>query len=291
MADETDAPERLLPDPTRPADTTEFARELTLARERAGLTVRQVHKATGIVASTLGGWFAGRHSPNPDALDAILRACGIDDRDAVEQWHEALGRVRKVPGRRRPRTASPPYRGLESFRPEDAPWFFGRTALVDAVVAALREPAGRGPLVVVGASGAGKSSLLRAGVMAALTVDGATPALLTPGDRPLATLSEVDAGAALLVVDQFEEVFGPAVDEAERTEFVNALCALDMPVAIALRADFYGRALEYAELARAAQEAQVVVGPMSDADLRSAVVEPAPRWRWAAPTAACGSGT
>ena len=158
-------------------------------------------------------------------------------------------------------------------------------------MAALRRRAGRGPLVVVGASGAGKSSLLRAGVMAALTVDGATPALLTPGDRPLATLSEVGAGAALLVVDQFEEVFGPAVDEAERMEFIHALCALDVPVAIALRADFYGRALEYAELARAAQEAQVVVGPMSDADLRSAVVEPAPRWRWAAPTAACGSGT
>ena len=171
--------------------------------------------------------------------------------------------------------AGRPYRGLESFRSEDAPWFFGRAELIDTVVAALRRRAGRGPLVVVGASGAGKSSLLRAGVMAALTVDGAMPALLTPGDRPLATLSEVGAGAALLVVDQFEEVFGPAVDEAERTEFVNALCALDMPVAIALRADFYGRALEYAELARAAQEAQVVVGPMSDADLRSAVAEPA----------------
>ena len=44
---------------------------------------------------------------------------------------------------------------------------------------------------------------------------------------------------------------------------------------IALRADFYGRALEYPELARAAQEAQVVVGPMDDTDLRAAVVEPA----------------
>ena len=193
MGDETDAPERLAPDPARIADAGEFARELTLARQHAGLTVRQVQKATGMVTSTLGGYFAGRHSPNPDALDLILRACGIDERAVVRQWHEALGRVRKeLPGRRRPRTLEPPYRGLESFRPEDAPWFFGRGALVDAVVAAVRERAGRGPLVVVGASGAGKSSLLRAGVVAAFTrgtPNSRSPALLTPGEAPLAALA------------------------------------------------------------------------------------------------------
>ena len=101
------------------------------------------------------------------------------------------------------------------------------------------------------------------------------PALLTPGEAPLAALAAAGSDAPLLVVDQFEEVFGPAVDEDERAAFIRALCALATPVVIALRADFYGRALEYPELARAAQEAQVVVGPMDDTDLRSAVVEPA----------------
>ena len=145
-------------------------------------------------------------------------------------------------------------------------------------MAALRDRAGRGPLVVVGASGAGKSSMLRAGVVAALTPaapDGRPPALLTPGETPLAALAAAGSDAPLLVVDQFEEVFGPAVDEDERAAFIRELCALATPVVIALRADFYGRALEYPELARAAQEAQVVVGPMDDTDLRSAVVEPA----------------
>ena len=105
--------------------------------------------------------------------------------------------------------------------------------------------------------------------------DGPPPALLTPGEAPLAALATAGSDAPLLVVDQFEEVFGPAVDEDERAAFIRELCALATPVVIALRADFYGRALEYAELARAAQEAQVVVGPMDDTDLRCAVVEPA----------------
>ncbi|MDT0348913.1 nSTAND1 domain-containing NTPase [Pseudonocardia charpentierae] len=299
MAEETDAPERLTPDPARIADGREFARELTLAREHAGLTVRRVQAATGIVASTLGGYFSGRHSPPAESLEAILRACGIDDPEAVRQWHDALGRVRKVPGRRRSRTVEPPYRGLESFQPQDAPWFFGRAELAAAIVAALTERGGRGPLVVVGASGAGKSSVLRAGLIPAMQT---RPVLLTPGERPLTTLAthlaaargadpvELRAALAaepldpavlgvdadlLLVVDQFEEVFGPAVDEAERAAFIRVLCALDAPVVLALRADFYGRALGHAPLARAVQEGQVVVGPMSDDELRAAIVEPA----------------
>jgi transcriptional regulator with XRE-family HTH domain len=108
MTDETDAPERLEPHPTRITDAAEFARELTLARRQAGLTVRKVQQATGVVASTLGGWFAGRHSPNPDALEKILRACGIDDPLVVAQWHEALGRVRRVPGGASRRTRNRP---------------------------------------------------------------------------------------------------------------------------------------------------------------------------------------
>ena len=277
MADETEAPDRLVPDPAAVVDTDDFARELTLARRRVGLSVRQVQAATGIVASTLGGYFAGRHSPPVESLDAILAACGIDGPEALASWHAALVRVRRVPGRRPARPAEPPYRGLESFRAQDAPWFFGRAALAAAVVSALDARAGRGPLVVVGASGAGKSSLLRAGVVATLAArPGAPPVLLTPGDRPLAALDAAPDGA-LLVVDQLEEVFGPAVGEPERAAFVRALCAPGRPVVVALRADFYGRALAYPELARAAQNGQVVVGPMDDDELRAAVVEPARR--------------
>ncbi|WP_425566892.1 caspase, EACC1-associated type [Sphaerisporangium flaviroseum] len=71
-----------------------------------------------------------------------------------------------------------PYKGLAAFERADAPWFFGRERLTTALTGSL---AARyddaGPLMVVGASGAGKSSLLRAGLVPAL----ARGALGVPG--------------------------------------------------------------------------------------------------------------
>jgi WD40 repeat protein len=91
-----------------------------------------------------------------------------------------------------------PYRGLASYRQQDARWFFGRERSTDALVARLRatEPAG-GLVMLVGASGAGKSSLLNAGLVPAVR-DGAlgegngrgTPVLhLVPGADPLKELT------------------------------------------------------------------------------------------------------
>ena len=55
-----------------------------------------------------------------------------------------------------------PYKGLAAFQPEDAGYFFGREELVAELVARL----GRARfLAVVGASGSGKSSLVRAGLL------------------------------------------------------------------------------------------------------------------------------
>ncbi|MFC8132042.1 AAA family ATPase [Streptomyces sp. NPDC057302] len=69
-------------------------------------------------------------------------------------------------------TADPgvcPYRGLASYRQQDARWFFGRERSTDALVAQLRAAEKTGGLVMlVGASGAGKSSLLNAGLVPAL---------------------------------------------------------------------------------------------------------------------------
>ncbi|MFF5857501.1 WD40 repeat domain-containing protein [Streptomyces sp. NPDC012751] len=62
-----------------------------------------------------------------------------------------------------------PYRGLASYRHEDARWFFGRERSTKALVALLRAAERSGGLVMlVGASGAGKSSLLNAGLVPAI---------------------------------------------------------------------------------------------------------------------------
>lgn len=296
----------------------EFAAGLTALRERAGLTVRDVAQQTGIPASTVGGYFGGRHVPPlkpADQLRKILAACGVDQAAAVEGWLAALARVRRAPGRR-PTGAPVPYRGLASFQPDDAGWFFGRERLASLLVSRLRDQCREGGLlVVVGASGSGKSSLLRAGLLpalreGALNLPGSSDwptALFTPGARPMTELAARLASAQsgdggqppegaqpskptarhgradrlVLVVDQFEETFTSCADEDERRSFIAALQAAadhrTALVVVGLRADFYPHALRYPELFRALQRHQVLVGPMTVAELRDAITGPARR--------------
>lgn len=91
-----------------------------------------------------------------------------------------------------------PYRGLAAYRQHDARWFFGRERSTAALVAQLRAAQESGGLVMlVGASGAGKSSLLNAGLVPAVRSgalgDGNGRARevvrLVPGADPLAELT------------------------------------------------------------------------------------------------------
>ena len=63
-----------------------------------------------------------------------------------------------------------PYRGLLHFREEDAPFFFGREAAIEGLVEGIKH---HPFLALVGASGSGKSSVVRAGLVPRL---GAIPA-------------------------------------------------------------------------------------------------------------------
>src|ERR1700720_475978 len=84
------------PDPRRIAFQPDFGRGLTLVRQRAGLTVREVARAVGIPASTTGDYFAGRHLPppsQPGLLPRILRTCGVTDQAQLSDWMSALNRI------------------------------------------------------------------------------------------------------------------------------------------------------------------------------------------------------
>jgi WD40 repeat protein/transcriptional regulator with XRE-family HTH domain len=202
------------PDPTRIFTRKHFAHGLTFLRKRASLSVRQVARRTGIPPGTLGDYYSGRYLPavnQPDVLPKILDACGVSDKNAVLEWKNALGRVRDT---RQAAGGSTPYRGLEAFEPEDADWFFGRQRLTSMLVRELADRYRRGgPLVVIGVSGSGKSSLLRAGLIPALRrgdpdLRGSQnwPWLLfNPGDHPLAELATQLAKAIRAKPAELEE--------------------------------------------------------------------------------------
>jgi WD40 repeat protein len=270
-------------DPDRISTRRDFARELSLVKDRSGLTVRDVARAIEIPSSTAGGYFAGRYLPvQPSGmLRKVLVACGVTDEADMQRWQAALGRVRRAPGPRRA-DAPAPYRGLESFQPEDAGWFFGRDELTDLLVEQLRQY--DGPLMVVGPSGSGKSSLLRAGLIPALQSGALGPGdwplvLVTPGAHPIQELAvhldHQPGGRSIIVVDQFEEVFTACQGEDERAAFIKALCTDPALVVVGLRADFYDRALRYPALVRALDRHQVLVGPMTTEQVRSAITGPA----------------
>lgn len=303
-------------DPARIKSPDDFSAALRQLRAEAGLTVRQVAAATGICTSTLSGYYSGKHLPQlnpPTVLRDILVACGVTEQ-AVELWRAALLRVRRRPGR--PPSGTPtPYRGLARYEPEHADWFHGREPLVRAVLAWLadRSAQGCGLLFVIGPSGSGKSSLLRAGVLPAV---GQPWILMTPGARPILELAlhladgvgiAVDdleqmlrddpGGAAtvvrarceamaLLVIDQFEELFSMCDREDERALLATALAALAAPagddpgrfrVVLGMRDDFYAAATHYPQLVESLQDGQVLVGPMTEDELRQAIVAPAGR--------------
>ena len=255
--------------------------------------------------STLGGWFVGSSLPTPKLSKIFietLRVCGVLDPAELGYWQEALDRVRLAPGPR-PQNSPVPYPGLAPFSAADAGLFHGREELTGELLDAVSAQADGGCAVcVIGASGSGKSSLLNAGLVPALAEDGWFTEVVSPGDAPtrrieLAAaaligryqdLAEGPTGRTdpglLLVIDRCEEIFAPGVEEHERSRFIEAVAALTgvtqhpaVSVVLGMRADFYARALDYPWLANVLNRAQLVVGPMSEEQMRRAIVEPARR--------------
>jgi DNA-binding SARP family transcriptional activator/WD40 repeat protein len=183
-----------------------------------------------------------------------------------------------------------PFKGLASFDVADAKYFFGRERLVAALVA---RSVGAPLLGVVGPSGSGKSSVVRAGLLPALRggvlpgSDAWSQVLIRPGEHPLRELRDatIDLGAderVVLAVDQFEEVFTACRDEQERVAFIDALVSVAERksaglVVLAVRADFYGRCAAHRALSGLLGSGHVLVGPMDRDELRRAIELPAMR--------------
>ncbi|WP_280411501.1 helix-turn-helix domain-containing protein, partial [Nocardia asiatica] len=273
------------PDPLSVSNREEFAVAFRRLRTEAGLTVRQVVERSGCLHGTVSGWFAGHHVPteqNERMFRDVLAACGVEDAQAQQRWLAAVRQVRPTTGRKRHRGPIP-YLGLEAFQPDDAEWLFGRTELTQELgqrIAALAGAPAR-ILVVIGASGSGKSSLLRAGLLPALREAGGTVSVCTPGTHPGRALAAAPA-AEVVIIDQFEETWTLCPDPAERAEFLAALATAvpERVYVLGLRADFYHHAAEHPVLHDALAHQSVLVGPLSKDALREAIVEPARKANW-----------
>lgn len=184
-----------------------------------------------------------------------------------------------------------PFKGLAPYDRTDGSIFFGRERVVDELVALGTETQ---LIALVGASGSGKSSLLRAGLLPALG-DGSREVLMRPGLRPLAALEQAlgsglstrgrlrDNTPVVIAIDQFEEVFTACSDENERRAFIDWIvdAAWDperrILVALALRADFFGRLARYPELAQLVGPSHILLGPMTEREISRAIEGPCGR--------------
>ena len=170
-----------------------------------------------------------------------------------------------------------PYRGLQPFSSDDARFFFGREDIVQELIQRIEAIGGLIPLI--GPSGCGKTSLLRAGMVPRLLERGWDVSVLTPGSDPVVGLNQRAEALsardhAVLIVDQFEELFTAGISEDGRHRFLSRLTALPV-VIISVRADFYGQCLRYPALVQALQSGQVLVEPMSGGVLRTVITAPA----------------
>ncbi|MCO5206363.1 MAG: hypothetical protein M9928_15110 [Anaerolineae bacterium] len=247
-----------------------------------------------------------------------IRDSKFAGRDLIERYVEQeiivkIDSLEDVP----PLPGDPPYKGLTYFTEADADLFFGREDLIARLLARLTDDRF---LAIIGASGSGKSSLLRAGVIPRLRAKNWQIHTFTPTAHPLSALANTLArdeplGTAstltnqfsadaqtllqvsgqlaarqtsdrvLIFVDQFEELFTLCADEVERQAFLDNLMTAasaesTATVIISMRADFYARCDRYEQLRQAVASNQEYVGPMNQVELIRAIVEPARRNGW-----------
>jgi len=230
---------------------------LALAQYRAGRqgeALRTLHRARTVLVNELG------LDPGPEL--AALEG-------AILRQDPAL----TVPAALPDAAAICPYLGLFCYDIVDAEKFFGRDIEIADCMRRLQSVR---LLAVVGPSGSGKSSLVRAGIAAALERAGRRPFVVTAGSRPTSVLTDSPSVDTVLIVDQFEEVFTLCTAQ-EREQFFAGLVAeaAGCPVVISMRADHLAVLAAYPDIARLIERGLYLLGPMGEDGLRAAITRPA----------------
>jgi WD40 repeat protein/transcriptional regulator with XRE-family HTH domain len=307
---------------------TTFGDLLKYLRRRVGLTQRELSIAVGYSDTQISRLEQNERLPDLATLTArFLPALYIEDQPEVaKHLLELAAAVRREDA---PAVGLPPYKGLQYYDETDAELFFGRERLTALLLERLinQLDAELRFLAIVGASGSGKSSLVRAGLIPALRwqqpSSGWPVYVLTPTAHPQkalatslsgevrqaqpvrkladelardpATLSAfmnhiahaAGAGHAILIVDQFEELFTLCRRETEQNGFVESLLTVASQtggvamIVVVLRADFYAHCARFNWLRQAISQNQEYIGLMTNEELRCTIEEPARRGHWA----------
>jgi DNA-binding SARP family transcriptional activator/WD40 repeat protein len=236
---------------------SDFGIASDVARHGAGSVARDVQALAVVVSQCVDT------TDEPAVAGLLSRATAgenfPDVRSFIAAWEEAVGAggaVSQVVGFTQTRN---PYKGLSAFGELDAPDFHGRAAEIDEIIGTLSE---HRLVAVVGPSGIGKSSVVRAGMIPALRsggIAGSDRWLVTdmlPGSYPYEELASAlirvatempdgleedlrrnarglaravkryvpEGQTVLLIVDQFEELFTLAAED-ERSAFLAMLAA------------------------------------------------------------------
>src|SRR5262245_50815622 len=227
-----------------------FGDLLRFLRRRIGITQMELAVGVGYSNTQISRLEQNERLPDIPTIEArFVSALGLEEEPkAVARLLDLAANVRREDA---PATGLSPYKGLNYFDESDADFFVGREALTEKLIKrVLALTLGRSPhetrfLVVVGASGSGKSSLVRAGLVSALRWNKASTNwrihTLTPTAHPLESLARAltresssviatttlmddlardgrslqmfakrileNGLCLLLVVDQFEELF------------------------------------------------------------------------------------
>lgn len=253
-----------------PAHTLEkfvtFGDLLRFLRRRAGITQMELALAVGYSDAQISRLEQNLRLPDMPTIEArFVTALDLEDEPrVVARLLDLAANVRREDA---PGLGLCPYKGLSNYEEADADLFVGRERLTARLteritkLASGEPPSERRALAVVGASGSGKSSLVRAGLVPALRWDKNSADwdihVLTPTAHPLESLAmslvEENSSIAstaklmddfardprslhlfagrdlrarhgsrlLLVVDQFEELFTLCRSEEERSSFIE----------------------------------------------------------------------
>ena len=255
-----------------PASTLEkfitFGDLLRFLRRHAGLTQMELAIAVGYSESQISRLEQNQRLPDIITIEArFVSALGLEEEPkAVARLLDLAANVRRDDA---PAAGLSPYKGLNYFDESDSDLFVGREELTSKLTNRILLMATSGAsqnmhfLAIVGASGSGKSSLVRAGLVSSLRWNKVSANwhihILTPNVHPLESLAtsltqeSISVTAAtmladdlqrdprslqifvrrkmgldstspvLLVVDQFEELFSLCRSEKERAAFIDNL--------------------------------------------------------------------